>query len=499
LPQNSKVTILRDQGTGYWCFKGSAESYSITFPLDNRGLRSYRVWLSKEKTDAGFINAKDFGAKGDGSTDDTDALRNAIAFVAAKQGGTLFFPPGDYLVGGNAEFDGLALPPGIVIQGSSGMPRNALHNYFEPKQFSQVRVRRANQTVFRIGEGVTGIKIKNISLRADVQDKTYGLEAVGDYRGTPSSHVGMEDVAFDNFDIGLYVHNADATNFGWQIDIISVERCLFIFNRTAGIWVESYNSEWHVSNSTFLSPAVTATNAADGIKIKVGGAFLIEHCYGGGLSYDAKQRGGDFIDIDVSANVTILNCSSERATNSLTYAAQSGTGGYSYTLTLINNSFIDPVRLRRVMFVSTGNTYGGNSVQTGDGVQIYSIGDRFCYDATQGFAPNENPPRYPCGPAGQLTGGFQGAGKIVFQTGQLRDTSLGNSSIAIPERPTVIGTETQFDAPARLPSFRANGLPPNRAAGTMLFCADCRKDTSPCSAGGDGALAISIGGRWDCK
>ena len=42
------------------------------------------------------INVKDFGATGNGTTDDTPALE--VAFSAAVEGGALYFPPGTYLV-----------------------------------------------------------------------------------------------------------------------------------------------------------------------------------------------------------------------------------------------------------------------------------------------------------------------------------------------------------------------------------------------------------------
>lgn len=44
----------------------------------------------------GRANVKDFGAKGDGTTDDTLAIRNAISSLTI--GGILFFPPGEYIV-----------------------------------------------------------------------------------------------------------------------------------------------------------------------------------------------------------------------------------------------------------------------------------------------------------------------------------------------------------------------------------------------------------------
>jgi len=45
-----------------------------------------------------FINVQDFGAKGDGISDDTRALQSAIDYSRDKGGGTLYFPNGTYLL-----------------------------------------------------------------------------------------------------------------------------------------------------------------------------------------------------------------------------------------------------------------------------------------------------------------------------------------------------------------------------------------------------------------
>ena len=49
---------------------------------------------------AEVVNVKDFGAKGDGVTDDTAAVTAAAAAVAANGGGVLYFPAGRYLMSG---------------------------------------------------------------------------------------------------------------------------------------------------------------------------------------------------------------------------------------------------------------------------------------------------------------------------------------------------------------------------------------------------------------
>lgn len=58
------------------------------------------------------VNVKDFGAKGDGVTDDKVAILAAIASLAAT-GGVVYFPPGTYLTSGT-----LTLTAGVYLVGS---------------------------------------------------------------------------------------------------------------------------------------------------------------------------------------------------------------------------------------------------------------------------------------------------------------------------------------------------------------------------------------------
>jgi hypothetical protein len=60
---------------------------------------------------ATYTNVRNFGAKGDGKADDTRAISGAIA---AATGGTVWFPPGTYIVSQT-----LALKPGSTYRGSN--------------------------------------------------------------------------------------------------------------------------------------------------------------------------------------------------------------------------------------------------------------------------------------------------------------------------------------------------------------------------------------------
>lgn len=51
-----------------------------------------------DKTD-GYFNVKDFGATGDGNTNDIVAIQNAVKECKNNQGGTIYFPKGNYISG----------------------------------------------------------------------------------------------------------------------------------------------------------------------------------------------------------------------------------------------------------------------------------------------------------------------------------------------------------------------------------------------------------------
>lgn len=57
----------------------------------------FSIYLSHGQTNPGFVNIRDFGAKGDGATVDTKAINDAIDAAAKKGGGTVYFPAGTYL------------------------------------------------------------------------------------------------------------------------------------------------------------------------------------------------------------------------------------------------------------------------------------------------------------------------------------------------------------------------------------------------------------------
>ena len=56
-------------------------------------------YTTTELQNMGYVSVKQYGAKGDGETDDTDALKATItAAVSGTDGGTIYIPTGKYVI-----------------------------------------------------------------------------------------------------------------------------------------------------------------------------------------------------------------------------------------------------------------------------------------------------------------------------------------------------------------------------------------------------------------
>ncbi|MDF2718544.1 MAG: hypothetical protein K0R28_5469 [Paenibacillus sp.] len=94
-----------DAATVYYVTDPGQEGHFIFDPddaitKDNKGtvVVSSSGARFKRKTETEYINVKWFGAIGDGTHDDFQAIQDAIDAVSAKGGGTVFFPKGIYIV-----------------------------------------------------------------------------------------------------------------------------------------------------------------------------------------------------------------------------------------------------------------------------------------------------------------------------------------------------------------------------------------------------------------
>ncbi len=190
---------LIPNGNGQWCFNGPEKFYDVKF----QNGATY-LWYPVT-SDTGFYNVKDFrpvtrtsGPQSQYLFNDppdwTNTIRNAIAFIAARQGGTLRFPDGDYVVGtldGNRrdpKFEAITLPSGIVIEGASSNISVPTANHPIKKSATRIRLRHPNQSIFRIGGCTFQVVVRQIELLGNSalfgeanRDSTgnYGIEGMG--------------------------------------------------------------------------------------------------------------------------------------------------------------------------------------------------------------------------------------------------------------------------------------------------------------------------------
>jgi len=67
------------------------------------------------------LDVRDWGARGDGTTDDTTSIQNALNAADSYGGGIIFFPPGTYIISAT-----LKLPSKVYIKGVSGTTYNKI-------------------------------------------------------------------------------------------------------------------------------------------------------------------------------------------------------------------------------------------------------------------------------------------------------------------------------------------------------------------------------------
>lgn len=520
-------------GEGRWCFSGAEPFYDVRL----RNNTTY-LWPAITK-ETGFYNVKDFrpvtrNASGQYTfsepADYTQTIRNAIAVIAARQGGTLKFPDGDYIVGTldgsrrDPNYQAITLPSGIVIEGASWNFSVPTTNLPSKSSATRIRLRHENQTIFRISGCTNNITFRQMELLGNAATfgearretrGTYGIEGVGNWeikgsaqKPNTSQGIRIENITFQYFDKGIFVHNANdgACNSreqycgAWQFDYVIVDHAMFINNKT-GLWIDTFDTDWMISNSYF-GYSIAANAPGDGIHLQKAGNVQITSCFAGGYDYGANI-GGTFLKLGAAVTVALVNCATERSQKSIsTDPAASAT---SAMLTAMSNVFGDKVELRgRQNYISIGNAYGARTIDADPAINITSIGDRYCYDSQ--VLPGR------CVDAAGRTVHNPGitGGRKMFETGSVGEDTGPNR---IEGRPNFFGYNVrigdglmQFDPNITFRDITAwasgAGVRPPVEDGAFLYCKDCRRGNSGIcqqgTAGTDGSFAKRVNGQWRC-
>ncbi|MBV9211835.1 MAG: right-handed parallel beta-helix repeat-containing protein [Acidobacteria bacterium] len=312
------------------------------------------------------ISVKRFGARGDGKTDDTAAIRAAVQAIAGAGGGRLFFPNGIYPVS-----SAIDLPSGITIAGASGAYNGSC----------QIRLTAAGQKIFTIGENRRRISIHDIELKAApastspyrIMEKTIGIDARGKAPNS-SFEIEFRNLSITGFDRGISAEDSQGAR-AWQFDDVLIDHCTFAENNY-GIYVDSQNaSYWKINNCWIVS-----MSGGYGIYLKSSGFVTIDTTTGGGpplARVRGVQPGKTFIYIGgAHGTITLIETQCEEEENFMEVVEPSN---YSYPITVMSCIIGPKVMLRaNCVYVSIGNFYGAGVVQAvdkGTDVLIHSLGD----------------------------------------------------------------------------------------------------------------------------
>ena len=209
----------------------------------------------------GWINVKDYGAKGDGSTNDQTAVYTASQQIP-ETGGVLYFPPGEYML-----TDAIALANPTLIMGCG------MGNIPSEPSYGCKGITTINQTINNKGGFiVTAIyaKFQNIAIinsSAYASTSGAGIQTSG---ADIQQRVDYDSVSVDGFWIDIDV----------QVGATWTGRSLFIANpQKYGIKIQNTVNndagDWAISDSDFYAYSYAADAA---IRIESSGGGKITNC-----------------------------------------------------------------------------------------------------------------------------------------------------------------------------------------------------------------------------
>lgn len=210
------------------------------------------------------FDVKAFGAKGDGVTDDTVAIQATA--TAAAAGGTVFFPPGTYIVSGTITF---AVNAKVIVEGS-GMDN------------TRIVTSHATADVFYIPSSITvvGAPLMRPTIVRQFCFDSSVARTGGSYINLDCSSAGLttnlmplvENCYFTGTFIGITIGNAQGA---------IVSRCLFTTFATGGVGIRQTTSApfsadagdnfisqvWMVDEFARASVGIQCVDAGAGLKI----------------------------------------------------------------------------------------------------------------------------------------------------------------------------------------------------------------------------------------
>jgi hypothetical protein len=212
-----------------------------------------------------LVNVRDHGVRGDGSTDDTDALQDLIDSLGPREDGVagarIYFPPGEYVISDTLVFRAWS---GIVEGGGLGNSPS----YSSPGQASVIRWDgRDDRPMIRLDDyrflKITGLRLEG----RDGSPPTYAIESSigrGGGRAGTNAHLIVDNVHIGGYPwstqgagagavrAGIGFTGDNANNDEFQISNVTIAKC------EVGVDLPNSQSIWGTLNNVGLDGATIA-------------------------------------------------------------------------------------------------------------------------------------------------------------------------------------------------------------------------------------------------
>jgi polygalacturonase len=220
------------------------------------------------------VSVWDFGAVGDGKTDDRAAIQSAIDSVAGS--GDVLVPAGTYLISTTpGTYWGLSIPSGVHFHGA-GVTLTVLH-----------QIAGAGDSARMIKASGENIAIDDLTLDGNLQKQSVNEQRHGIFV-TEAQHVSVQRIIARGFSgDGIYLHVGvrdvrinDVTSTGndrngitlsGNVDGVIIEHSRFIGNRAQQVDSEPGGSD-HIDNVTIANCVIDVAGLSNDYALTVSGA-----------------------------------------------------------------------------------------------------------------------------------------------------------------------------------------------------------------------------------
>lgn len=166
-----------------------------------------------------WLNVRTFGAKGDGANDDLQHIKNAIAHLHSKGGGTLFFPKGNYMYSDSIELLGVK---NIHLIGDNAILKPS-SSFIHPFLISENESKEISENILL--QGLTFDYVNNEELQ-----NAHGVFI------SNSNNVTVRDCVFKNIswgvdnngNDGIYIRGQNTNEIaGYYVSNVLIDNCKF--------------------------------------------------------------------------------------------------------------------------------------------------------------------------------------------------------------------------------------------------------------------------------